>query len=768
MFFFNETTANNLNVLLNNDYSFKLIILWGERGNGKTFTIHSVLENNHIKTKEIIFSEENMFPFNIVESLSTPINDEDTVLIQYSQLLKEDYCLIFQNMEFCDMDSQRLLYRLIKYHKNNDQKACIVLEYNTLQEPDDILCSLAKPNNIICIANPNKNSFYGYYTMCFDDTPKAKILFEKILQITHGNILDFFTTLNIMQYMDILHDTDKGLAYNNTAYKIPSSLLDLYIDLFDSLKEYAREPLISAAPFSKQIYSTIIQGIYYNYDNFEEYLHFLCEKGCFILKNNADNNKDLQLFQSHYIFADEYARKAVIARLEPEKVEKIISRYYGHLDSLYNNKHIYNNLKESDKILLLSKLTKRRQDRIKINQIDYITELMEYYYKRFMYLNVIKQADTLLESRIVNNQQLNNISHKFWVVFFDALLAVGEYERILGYKEQFSAEDLNYRIAVALYNYGQPADALKLLENELSGTKEYKGDVYNLAASIYDWLGNNKKSTDLFKKAFIYCNNDRLKYQLYKKYSMYIDFRIPECREKMYSAMEFYKTRNLKQYAECLHNYGTGCVMIQNYDEAEKNLELSIKMLSKICSNEIYHPLNSLAILYCYKGERYKAAINVLKKALKCDIDVSFCELAVHNNLFNIGIHIEDMDFVKAEKNILELLLKKECSDLRSISKDRPDIQHQLRQFYYNCALLSILENNDEEALSYFIKAKECSTYHSVILYSVEKNIIDLKTKLGKNGFMAKFREKKIPAPTELEKYIYNNKSYLCEIMFWG
>ena len=126
------------------------------------------------------------------------------------------------------------------------------------------------------------------------------------------------------------------------------------------------------------------------------------------------------------------------------------------------------------------------------------------------------------------------------------------------------------------------------------------------------------------------------------------------------------------------------------------------------------------------------------------------------------------MDFIKAEKSILELLIKKECSDLRSISKDRPDIQHQLRQFYYNCALLSMLENNDEEALSYFIKAKECSTYHSVILYSVEKNIVDLKTKLGKNRFIAKFREKKIPAPTELEKYIYDNKSYLCEIMFWG
>ena len=53
---------------------------------------------------------------------------------------------------------------------------------------------------------------------------------------------------------------------------------------------------------------------------------------------------------------------------------------------------------------------------------------------------------------------------------------------------------------------------------------------------------------------------------------MYIDFRIPECREKMNSAVEFYKTRNLKQYAECLHNYGTGSVMIKDFEVAEKYL----------------------------------------------------------------------------------------------------------------------------------------------------------------------------------------------------
>ena len=87
-------------------------------------------------------------------------------------------------------------------------------------------------------------------------------------------------------------------------------------------------------------------------------------------------------------------------------------------------------------------------------------------------------------------------SHEFWVVFFNALLAVGDYEKILGYKGQFRDEDLNFSIAVALYNYGQPAEALNLLESELCGTKKHKGDVYNLTASIYDWLGNNKKSMD--------------------------------------------------------------------------------------------------------------------------------------------------------------------------------------------------------------------------------------------------------------------------------
>jgi len=765
MFFFNQKIKNTLNILLNSTSLLKIIVLWGERGNGKTFTIQSALRENHIKTKEIIFSEDDIISYELPETMS--IYDEDAILIEYSRLFQEDYCLFFQNMEFCDLDSQRILNRLLKYHKNNEQKVTAILEYNVLKEPDDILCSLS--NNILFVENPTKDIFFEYCAVYFDYTPAIRNLFDKILKIANGNIQNFLSTLNILQYMNILYKNDEGklICNENSIYKMPNNLLDLYIILFDELRGYMREPLISSAPFSKQIYSTIIQGIYHNYESFEEHLTLLCEKGCFILENDTAYNRTSQIFSSHYCFSDEYARKAVIARIDTERADQITSKYYNYLDNLYSNKRIYNNLQDTDKILLLSKLTKKRQNTFKINQIYYISELMQYYFDRFMYLNVIKQGEILLESHIVNNQQLNDVSHQFWVVFFNALLAVGNYEKVFGYKGQFDNEDLNLNIAVALYNYGRPVDALELLENELFEADEYRGYVCSLKASIYDWLGNNKKSLDEFKKALFYADNDRLKYQLYKKYSMYIDFRIPECQDRMESAIKYYELCNLKQYAECLHNYGTGHVMIGNFEEAEKHLNASIDILNKICANEIYYPLNSLAILYCYNGHKYKAAISALNRALKCDIDIAFCDLAIHNNLFNIEINTNDVDSAKAEKNILETLFKKECRELKNIPKERPDIQHQLRQYFYNCALLCKLEKNDESALKYFLKARECSTYHSVVVYSIEKNIVDLRLKMGKKQFGAKIKRRKNLAPTEFERFIYENNSYLCEIMFW-
>ena len=82
MDFFNQATKRDLNTLLNNASKFKLIILWGEKGNGKTYTTHSVLRENNIKTKDIIFSDENMVSFEML-GVSSSINYEDAILIEY-------------------------------------------------------------------------------------------------------------------------------------------------------------------------------------------------------------------------------------------------------------------------------------------------------------------------------------------------------------------------------------------------------------------------------------------------------------------------------------------------------------------------------------------------------------------------------------------------------------------------------------------------------------------------------------------------------------
>lgn len=767
MDFLDDVIKNELDLFLNAENHFKLITIWGEQGTGKTFAVNTCLKINHIKVKDIIFSSESVFPTNSIEGGLLHAMDEDSRLIGYSNLFREGYCLLLQNMEYCDSDSKQLFYRLLKYHKNNAQTACVILEYNSIQKPNDILCSLS--DNVLYIAKPEKSYFYSYLNSYFETEHKNAELFDKIIELSECNIRNFFAILNVLEHLGVISQNNAGLyRCHEMQYKMPNSLLDLYIDLFETLKDYTRTPLISAAPFSSRIYSTIIREIYHNYTRYEEYLSALSKQNSFISDNQLNEYNNSEIFQAPYVFSTKSARDAVMAKINTDSIYEITSRYYNYLDNLYNNKQIYNHLKDEDKILLLTNLTKNCQGSFRINQISYIVELMQYFYKHFMYRNAIKQGECLLNGKFVSNKQLNTEAHQFWLVFFKSLLSVGDYKKLIGYKEEFEDDDLNLLIAVALYNYGSPSEAMIILQNKLSTTQNYKGNMYNLMASIYDWLGCNKESSKCFKKALKYSSDDAIKYQLYKKYSMYVDFRIPECQQKLKEAIAYYKPLNIKQYAECLHNCGTGYVMIQDFSAALENLELSISTLNKICANEIYYPLNSLGILYCYNGRNYKSAIDVWTNALKCDIDVKFCKLALHNNRFNAYINLGDLDSARTEKNILFTMFTKECDDLDHISEKKPDIQHQLRQFFYNCGLLYSSENALKKALYYFVKARNCSTYNSVVLYSINQNIERLKDKLGKKTILSNLKSKKIPEPTEMEKFVHESNMYLCEIMFWG
>lgn len=761
---FNSDAKSELQRALHSEEGFKLIILWGDKGGGKTYITHSVLGDNAITINDIVFSTESFFPLGTFSYEEWIDGDEYNILIKCSKKFYDGECVMFQNMEICELDYKELIYRMLRYHKNAKHPIIAIMEYNVREMPNDKLCSLAK---YIIQVKEKDSTFADYLDIHFCYSDKNTMLFQKIIKMTNKNIETFFCVLNILQQLNIISkDDDDCYDYIDTSFDIPNNIITLYSKFLDKLEKHMKHPLFLSAPLSNYIYEKIVHTLFYKYDNFENYLDILCEDECLLSYNANYSCAKAELFKSSYVFSTEDARKAILSKLDDTAICTTISNYYNYFDKLYNNQEIYNNLQDTDKILLLCNLTQMHKNKFSLNQIKYIVDLMHYYYNHFMYLNAIEQGNKLIESKLLNPTQLNTESHQFWVIYFKALLVVGNYEDIIFYKEQFDDSDLNLQIARALYQNGNPSEALKVLETKVDDDKSNVGYKYSLMAAIYDWLGESKKSTKYFVLALKNCNDNlELKYQLYKNYSLYIDFRIPECQQNMEKAIQYYKTNNLKLYAECLHNFGTGCIFKFDFTEALEKLESCVGVLNKVCSNEIYYPLNSLAILSCYYNKDYSYAINLWKQALQYDVNIDFCQMAIHNNMFNIYIHMKKYNLAKHKKEQIEKMFLCRCSSLDNIKKEKPEIQLQLQQFYYNCGLLLKNQHRYMEALDAFTRAKECSSYQSVMIYSINCYIEEVRNKCHNKPLL--FNRQKGINPTQIEKYIFDKQMYLCEIMFW-
>ena len=62
----------------------------------------------------------------------------------------------------------------------------------------------------------------------------------------------------------------------------------------------------------------------------------------------------------------------------------------------------------------------------------------------------------------------------------------------------------------------------------------------------------------------------------------------------------------------------------------------------------------------------------------------------------------------------------------------------------------------------------ECIDIAAIEKFENQSNIDDLNKKSTSSRLLDNIKNKHKPAPTELELYIYERNSYLCEIMFWG
>ncbi|MFI3213505.1 MAG: hypothetical protein R3Y24_09185 [Eubacteriales bacterium] len=755
-----DLTEENLLEFMNSKAPYSVLTIYGPLGSGKTYSVKHTLAENSISFQEVIF--EDYLSMSFYEMLCETEDIYTHFLIKkYSNVIGSNQVLWLKNIELCTQDFIYAFVRLLKYYKSKGAYVSVILEYNGIELPQNELTQLS--THYCKIELKNREYIKQLLATMFEEAPSNTMLFEKLLNISENNLHSLYLAINILCCLDVIVMSENKYRYKETSSNVPNSILELYTILYEKSAESLKSILVFAAPFSDYIFEDLIKKIFslhYTVDTSMD-THVLDTA----MLKEKNRSHETEIFEANYIFSNKVARQVVNINQKEADIKNSLLAYSKYFDTIYQNKTYYNTLPLHEKIYLLANLIFINRHSSGINQIAHVVDLMEFNYKKYLYYGVIEYAEAFLNKCTLNYHQIYKQNYDFWKIYLNSLLALQLHNTIYNYIELSQYPDLSHFFATAYYNDGNVQQAFQLLNSQIDENTTTKlGYVYALLASCYDWMGNNKKAKYYFKQALKHCEkHDDLKHDLLKKYSMFIDFRIPECQNKMLKAVQYFQTKNLRNYGECLHNYGTECIYIGNYHDAKKYLENSFALLDKLCSSDIYHVLNSLGILYSFENGQYQKSIDFFKQALKYDNIIEFCNIAIHNNLYNIYIEMDDIMNARQTKVKIQILFQTYTTDLKTIKTIRPDLQHPLCQYYYNCALLSLKEGDESKALSYLRDAKESSSYQCRIGDIIDTHIKWL-TKPSQGIFNMIGVMKKINKGKDVEK----KQNYLCPIMFWG
>lgn len=761
-----QPQKESLKLFLREATPVRTAIVWGSFGVGKSRAIQEVL--NDTSAVWITFSKENFTAFEALRKatgLSADATYED-IIYELSLIYFSKDCVVYENLECCERDSMELIKQVIQFSRNNSYPAVSIMEWNGDEVPtyiDSIYTDIPFRE-----LTDSEVAQYIHTIVQAGTSEELAYITNQLTQACTGNLQNLQLSINILVQRGILNKTSSGV-YVYKGKKFQGSLFLMYLDLFQELNDRIQRTLKMVSPFEEDIYASLLKEAFSNCQALDAYLDELSEHHSFILCKQSSDEKGI--IAPRYSFASTKARDAVIEAMaevtDPElSLQKITARLYQHLEVLRKNPVFYSYLDIENRIRLLRLLTKVRNCRLTVNHLPYYVELMEYYFQQSSYWAVIKSAELFLGAHALSTAQIHQVQPQFFRLLFKAQLATGQYQAVIRYEGKFQDWDIRLLIARAHYNNGAPQKALELCRDIKSMHDEAPhGEVFSLEASIYDWLGNSKQSLASFKKALLYIGeNEELKYTLFKKYNLYLDFDLPECKRRMLEAAQYFSCISKRQHAEVLHNYGTSLVL-SFPSGGITDLELSERLLQAICDKEIYYPRNSIAIYYALRHE-FQKAIAIWKGIDYDNIQIDFCRLVIQNNLLCAYIKTGDLD--AAER--LREELKQQISNLGSASL-RPDLQHPIRQYYLNCGLLSLANNQEYDALKHFEQALECSRYPSTMLYLIENEINRLQTKF-RLPLIKRLRKilevKKLGQPNSLDKYFAEHRMYFCIIMFWG
>lgn len=743
-------------------------IIYGNEGLGKSSAIRENILD--LDSTTITFSKDFFLPFECIKkALALSLNARrEEIISALSRAYVLNHCILYENVEYCDVDSLELIKQVILFHNTYGLSAVSLFELNSDKIPD-FFKQVNAANILFTELSDTAIEYYIQMTIYADNYTQLTYVCKQLAVIAKGNLLSLNLAQNILLQKGILVRVSPGNLLKYTGAKFSDNLLFLYMDLFNILDSHIQDTLRIIVPFEDRIDITLLKKTFSRCKMIEFYLEEISKYRSFIFKRQERTPYDTPLV--YYVFPTVRAKEAVIESTLEGYFYQITAELYQHLEKMYQQARCNPQISKEDYIYLLALLTKLRNHNLTINHLPYYVELMQYYLECSSYGAVVMQAEQFLSFNVLSIIQINAEQPQFFRIYFKALLALGQYNLIITYLDKLPDWDIKLLIAYAYYNSGKPQRALGLCK-ELE--EQHKcGEVFSLEASIYDWLGDNKQSLASFKKAISFIsNNEELKYSLYRKYSLYIDFELPECKSYVKKALDYYKTLSTRKYAETLHNYGTDSI-ITFLPEGMKDLEKAKELFYRICEKEVYYPLNSLAIGYCIQ-EKYYKAIEIWEKIDTQQIEIDFCRFAILNNLFCAYLKVNDLKMANSMRIQLsmQLNLLEIDRNLKSFAKEKPDIQHQIRQFLLNCALLELKQENIPEALKYFNLSFDCSNYHSTMLYLIQNQVAELQERCSNttllNRLYNKIKLKKLGDPGRLASFYAKNKMYYCILMFWG
>lgn len=656
----------------------KAILVYGERGLGKTTTIEKFFSTLDVKKISIKTPSKSSFVF---EPIATAFSIEhsfstETLKINFPEFLKKEIykncenntILYFQDVEKYEIElfdfcqdivrdylvcfPEKQIFIIFEY--NSDDKTSFVDEFYQLPPQSFDTINFKQ----LTVADIRKYLKYVFINIEID----IKDL-NYICDASFKNIMYVNTIINFLKSKDIIYkDGEKYVCRKITPGILKNVLKNHIIDRYNRLDDELKIILLKSNILGEK-FSSVFLSESFDIDDADEMLTEIEEISVLI----KQEEKNLYLFENNESY------RIIKEKIEPSKQKEwneILAVYFQNRlmmkEKVLNSGEfeVEEQIKDTYPIFYHFKEAKNYE-----KCLPYALKLIGLYSK----ISDFAREDEILSftNTIINKCNLTDkerIDIEFKITKAKAinkqmcshyLNAITLYELCINIlierKKEEDIPEIEFNCAYCYYMLGNYQKALQItqkIKSEIENIEKFDYlycKTLSFLASIYDLIRNTKKRDLYFTNALnIAKENDyeEIYYSLLKKASLvfYEEMSLP-----MYDAANqyFQKTKQLVKQAEVLHNIATDSFYLEVSENILENAKHSIELFDSIGNNHAHYPYNTCGLFELLYTNNYDKAHTYFEKGLSYKNE-PFSKITLHIN--NAICYIKENNIAKAEE----------------------------------------------------------------------------------------------------------------------